>query len=303
MTESHTEDQEEMDLNFHTDMPVGEILRRTRNHYSQSLEQIEHVLRIRASQLDALEKGDIAKLPGRVYAIGFVRAYSEYLGLDGDKMVHLFKEQSVGRKQKRPDLTFPVPASESKVPSLAIIGASIFGVLVLIGFVSFLVLPERSVMPIEEVPVELTKSQLSEAPSLVASSDPSVTAATTSEPAADKVNAAEGAPQTPPAAKSNRVQLDIIDASWIEIRNADGAAILRQVLKPGDIYLVPDESGLVLSTGNAGGIKVKVDGKEIGMLGTTGQIRRKIPLTADTFLNAPKRVAPAPSTRTPVSNQ
>ncbi|PZO78204.1 MAG: DUF4115 domain-containing protein, partial [Micavibrio aeruginosavorus] len=80
---------------------MGEILRRTRVHYGQSLQQIEGVLRIRASQLDALEQGDVSQLPGRVYAIGFVRSYSEYLGLDGDKMVHLFKEQSVG-KQKKP---------------------------------------------------------------------------------------------------------------------------------------------------------------------------------------------------------
>ncbi len=50
-----TGDQENNDLNFHTDMPVGEILRRTRVHYGQSLFQIEGVLRIRASQLEALE--------------------------------------------------------------------------------------------------------------------------------------------------------------------------------------------------------------------------------------------------------
>jgi cytoskeleton protein RodZ len=301
MNESPDENQEDNGLSFHTDMPVGEILRRTRNHYEQSLEQIEQVLRIRATQLEALEKGEIHKLPGRVYAIGFVRSYSEYLGLDGDKMVHLFKEQSVGRKQKRPEMSFPVPASESKVPSLAIIFASIFGILVLIGFVSFLVLPDRKAVDIAEVPEALTKSQLSDAPALVRTADQTVTASP--EGVVDDVSGADVPPAvtTTPTKASNRVQLDITEASWIEIRNAEGAAILRQVLKPGDIYLVPDEAGLVLSTGNAGGIKVKVDGKEIGMLGTTGQIRRKIPLTADTFLNAPKRVVPAPA-RTPTTN-
>ena len=85
---------------FHTDMPVGEILRRTRTHYGLNLQQVEQILRIRASNLEALETGDVSQLPGRVYAIGFVRAYAEYLGLDGDKMVHLFKQQSVGDKKK-----------------------------------------------------------------------------------------------------------------------------------------------------------------------------------------------------------
>ncbi len=300
MSESQ-EPQNELDLNFHTDMPVGEILRRTRRHYGQSLFQIEQVLRIRASQLEALEENEIHKLPGRVYAIGFVRSYSEYLGLDGDKMVHLFKEQSVGRKQKRPDLAFPVPASESKVPGIAVIGASVFGLLVLVGFISFLVLPDRGALNIEPVPDTLTKSQLNEAPSLVGTT-------TTPEKTADGATAAptegaEAASETPKA--GNRIQLEITDASWIEIRNGDGAAILRQVLKPGDIYLVPNEPGLILSTGNAGGIRVKVDGKAVAPIGELAQVKRKVPLDADALAKVPmpaekKPVAAAP-VKTPTS--
>ena len=267
MTDDADTHQESADLNFHTDMPVGEILRRTRVHYGQSLEQVEVVLRIRASQLEALEKGDISQLPGRVYAIGFVRSYSEYLGLDGDKMVHLFKEQSVG-KQKKPDLSFPVPASESKVPNLAIIGGSLFGVLVLICFVAFLMFPKNAKNDIPVVPEKLTKTQLNEAPSLM-----ETPAAVTSETAA-----APAAEESAPPANTNRIIIEVSDASWVEIRNASGAAILRQVLKPGDIYLVPNEDGLVMATGNAGGLKIKVDGKEIKPLGTTGQIKRKIAL-------------------------
>lgn len=280
MTDKDDTEQTSLDLNFHTDMPVGEILRRTRVHYGQSLWQIEGVLRIRASQLEALEKGDISQLPGRVYAIGFVRSYSEYLGLDGDKMVHLFKEQSVGRKAK-PDLSFPVPASESKVPNAMIIGGSLFGVLVLIGFVSFVMFPEREKTEIAPVPEQLTKSQLNEAPALVGDALPvPATATETTTTAATNTTPPE---TQAPAKRNNRIVLEIVDASWVEIRNASGAAILRQVLKPGDMYLVPDEPGLVMATGNAGGLKVTVDGKVLAPLGETGQIKRKIPLNPATL--------------------
>lgn len=270
--------QGDLDLNFHTDIPVGEILRRTRVHYEQSLEQIESILRIRASQLEALEQGDVSKLPGRVYAIGFVRSYSEYLGLDGDKMVHLFKEQSVGRKAK-PDLSFPVPASESKVPNMMIIGSSLFGVVVLIGFMAFMMFPEKEKRMIPSVPEELTKSQLSEAPALVGD--------------VGAVNAVEGpavqedaSATIVPDAPKNRIVMEIVEPSWIEIRNAQGAAILRQVLKAGDVYLVPDEPGLVMATGNAGGILIKVDGKPLPKLGEAGAIRRKILLEPQALLSS-----------------
>ncbi len=282
MTDKDDTEQTSLDLNFHTDMPVGEILRRTRVHYGQSLFQIEGVLRIRASQLEALEKGDISQLPGRVYAIGFVRSYSEYLGLDGDKMVHLFKEQSVGRKAK-PDLSFPVPASESKVPNAMIIAGSLFGFLVLVGFMSFVMFPQREKTDIASVPEKLTKSQLNEAPALVGDALPVPAVAGQAPVATTATNTTPPETQAPAPQTTNRIVLEIADASWVEIRNASGAAILRQVLKPGDVYLVPNESGLIMATGNAGGIKVKVDGREMPPLGETGQIKRKIPLNPSAF--------------------
>lgn len=284
---SHTQDNNAPD--FHTDMPVGEILRRTRVHYGQSLQQIEAVLRIRASQLEALEQGDVSRLPGRVYAIGFVRSYSEYLGLDGDKMVHLFKEQSVGRKAK-PDLSFPVPASESKVPSLVTIAGSLFGFVVLVGFVTFLLFPKEPKNDIPPVPEKLTKTQLNEAPALVKTAPVSPTAASaiSSDPSADAGTvagaSAAGGPDgagSAAARPSNRIVIEVTDASWVQIKDAKGTTILRQVLKVGDIYLVPDEKGLVMETGNAGGLRLKVDGKALKPLGAIGQIRRKIALDAD----------------------
>lgn len=114
---------------YHTNMPVGEVLRRAREHFGQSLADVESAIRIRAIQIDAIEQGHYEKLPGRVYAIGFVRSYSEYLGFDGDKMVALFKSQSAGGGSVKPELNFPAPASESRVPSvgLIVVGLVLFG--------------------------------------------------------------------------------------------------------------------------------------------------------------------------------
>lgn len=111
-------------VTFHTDMPVGEILRRTRQHYGQSLYDIERALRIKAEQIEAIETGHAENLPGRVYAIGFVRTYAEHLGLDGAKIVQLFKAQQ-GQKAGDPELHFPVAANDTKVPGPAIITVSL----------------------------------------------------------------------------------------------------------------------------------------------------------------------------------
>jgi cytoskeletal protein RodZ len=265
------------DLEDHTDMPVGEILRRTRIYYGQSLEQVEAILRIRAIQLDAIEKGDISRLPGRVYAIGFVRAYSEYLGLNGDKMVHLFKVQSVGGRVK-PELSMPAPASESKIPNLYAVLGGLIGAIMLISFWAAMHTSSGGQEPIPEIPVAMTSSAINK--SLV----PAAEAPSNDELASADDNGDEAAAADTP---KSRIVITVKDSSWVEIKNLRGQAILRQVLKPGDQYMVPDEQGLVMATGNAGGLSITVDGKEAPPIGKPAQVKRNIMLTPEDLLKKP----------------
>ncbi len=278
-------------LNFHTDLSVGEILRRTRVHYGQSLEQIEHVLRIRASQLEALETGNIDQLPGRVYAIGFVRAYAEYLGLDGDKMVHLFKQQS-GGKQARPDLQFPVAADDTKVPTFpaVAVGLAICLAAAIGGYVMFG--QDESDETIPSVPQTMQETSLNEAPSIIPSSEPppqpppmfnEETAGVTPEIATDPATGAAVPAEGQPAA-IQRVVITVEDNSWVEVRNATGKIMISQVLKPGDQFLVPNELGMMLSTGNAGGITIMLDGKVLPKIGAPAAVKRNISLDPSDLL-------------------
>ncbi len=279
------------DWEFHTDLPVGEILRRTRAHYGQSIEDVAAILRIRARHLEAIETGNNDLLPGRVYAIGFVRTYAEYLGLDGDKMVHLLKTQTVGHAPKT-ELNFPVAASESRLPSIQIIcGAIVGAILLLYGWSLFSGRDRDIVRDIPVVPDEL-HANLSTAPALPIAGETAAPAEGAVEAGADAVSPAEPVP-------TNRIILEIIDTSWVEIKDDKGAAILRQVLKPGDRYLVPDQKGLVISTGNAGGIKVLVDGKAVTPLGRPAQVKRNVPLDPEALLAAPP-LAPEAENPAPV---
>lgn len=272
MSEEDIKPSSEHIPDYHTDIPVGEILRRARVHYNQSLSDVEGNLRIRSAQIDAIEKGDFAQMPGRVYAIGFVRSYSEYLGLDGDKMVGLFKTQ-YNAFSNRPALSFPSTMAESKLPSPYIImGSLVLGIL-FIAFWSLFMLPNHKSEVIPEVPEQLTQSTL---PSI------SVTDAQAMEDTQQAEAKIEDKP-IEPIKPANQVELVVSENSWTDIRNAKGDIILRQILKPGDKYIVPvgeAGKGLVMSTGNAGGITVFIGGKKVGVLGQGAQVKRKIPLDA-----------------------
>lgn len=256
----------EKDMNF----PVGEILRHTRLEYGQSLQQVEIALRIRAAQLCAIEEGRLEDLPGRVYAIGFVRSYAEYLGLDADRIVRMFKVQFLD-KRPAPELHFPVVPSESNAPSLYAVFGGAVGLILLLVVWSVFYRPGFLEKTIPSVPESLKQSPLTEAP-----------------PIAIEVETKPPKEEPPKVAENpypdNRVVLEVQEDSWIQIRQKDGGTLLQSVLKKGDIYLVPNEEGLLLTTGNAGGFVVKIDGKETLRFGKAAQVRRKISLDPEDLL-------------------
>ena len=109
---------------------VANTLRGAREEHGQDLHAVAQVLRIRYDYLEAIETGAFERLPGTTYAHGFLRTYAEFLGLDGDEMVARFKQEMHGTESK-PELAFPEPVTEGRIPGGAIILISV----VLLGLV------------------------------------------------------------------------------------------------------------------------------------------------------------------------
>jgi cytoskeleton protein RodZ len=100
------------------------------------------------------------------------------------------------------------------------------------------------------------------------------------------------APSEPPAqsygtADDSRVLLRARADSWIQVRERQGGTVLfNRVLRPGETYRVPLRSGLLLTTGNAGGLEVVLDGDALPTLGQQGVVRRDLPLEPDLLKQA-----------------
>ena len=79
-------------------------------------------------------------------------------------------------------------------------------------------------------------------------------------------------------APAPQVVLHADQDSWIQIQGPDGSTVVARTLKAGESYTVPDQSGLKLTTGNAGGLEIIVGGRPIPPLGQPGTVRRDIAL-------------------------
>jgi len=61
---------------------IGQQLRQARQARSLTLEQVARATHVRVHYLQALEAGDLASIPSTAQARGFLRIYSDYLGLE-----------------------------------------------------------------------------------------------------------------------------------------------------------------------------------------------------------------------------
>ena len=69
---------------------IGDKLRLAREQHTYTLDQVARDTNVARRFLQALEEEDFAVFPGETYAMGFLRTYAEYLGLDADELIALF---------------------------------------------------------------------------------------------------------------------------------------------------------------------------------------------------------------------
>lgn len=106
------------------EMSLGTALACAREARGLTLSDVAHHLRIREPFLLALEQDDHAHLPGTTYAIGFIRSYAEFLDLDGEEAVAIFKAARDGTGESSA-LNFPEPVAESRIPRGAVLFISV----------------------------------------------------------------------------------------------------------------------------------------------------------------------------------
>ena len=93
---------------------VGQELRAARLRRGDEIAQVSRALKIRKDHLDALEEDRLEDLPGKTYAIGFVRSYARHLGLDSAQYVEKFKQEISGRPEEQAREPAPIHQDDSR---------------------------------------------------------------------------------------------------------------------------------------------------------------------------------------------
>jgi cytoskeleton protein RodZ len=279
------------------------LLRRTREGRRIAIDDVAATLRLKVSYLEAIEKGAFERLPGPAYAVGFVRAYAEHLGLDGDEAARRFKREAQGF-DARPDLSLPMPIAERSIPGGRILMTALVLAVCGYGFWYYVGSGDRrhpemvaAVPPSlrtdaatpNEAKAAVDDRTRGPASALQAETKPQVA---TNETAGIATPAAGGAVPLPqhvaavdvgPQGGSSpipiqstphgrlygdaighaRIELRFSGDCWIQVKGGGPDADLGKLMHAGDVYRVPERPGLVARVGDSDAVMIVLDGKVV----------------------------------------
>lgn len=267
---------------------VGAILRRAREAGGLSLRAVSNELKIRTCHLEAIEADRHDRLPALAFSTGFVRSYARHLGLDAAALATAWRGASDrATPMPMPEPKLPEPIAESRLPDRSAIALAVAAVIAIyFGWIADFGLDpgNEAVAP---VPARLAGAVLDETPGLAADgrTEGTFLSPAAAQPAQPPANGGSGTAQAAslpalPSPSTGHVELVANKDCWIRVIDKDGAEVWSGVLKAGESWS-PRSEDLRLMTSNAGGLRVIVDGEEIGLLGEGGAIVRDVPLDAE----------------------
>jgi cytoskeleton protein RodZ len=225
---------------------AGEILKKKREELGISVQEAASALKIRKDYLSFIEDGTFEKLPVPVYTVGYIRAYAKYLGVDSEPIVEFYNKHLA---QPESATIMPIAFSRKKVPAIYPIVA---GLLVLSAAVIFFFHFERKGDHKAGLPITESESPAQRA-----------------LPAGALHEAAP--PAMPPETREHSLQITAKETTWLSIKFSNGKTD-EALLRPGDSKSWTFSGRATLKLGNAGGVGIQFDRKDLGTPGDPGEV-------------------------------
>jgi cytoskeletal protein RodZ len=241
----------------------GEELKRERLVREVPLEEISAATKISMRLLTALEASDVSRLPAPVFMRGFIRAYSLHLGLDPVEKVNAYLSEVQPGAVPIPKPAVKRGGSRFLRGPRSTAGTIVGGVTAVLLLLGLIASPEHRrvsstrVARVAEVqPVSFKNVAPSNEPTPLIREDVSL-------------------PASPADAVALVLEFD--EPSWVEI-SADGSKVFGGLVSSGESRRFEARQEFRLTLGNAGGVRVSIDGHPVARLGRPGEVVRDVRL-------------------------
>lgn len=275
---------------------VGHLLRRARVRKNMSIEDVSRQLRLSIQQIEAIENEDFEKLPGKTFLRGFIRNYANLVQLNPMQLLQLLPESTriISTYERTPFRNKQLSFSSSRENSgnnplviaviLAVMVLGIYFIFENNGWnkdsntssVSSATQSESGTTSMEiRLPMPAAVDSTANL-SIMTSVAPNTTndrgnavaelnAKTEILPTEENIIAQSADLQNAKSSDSGNLYFKFIADSWVKVVDAKGIALFEQLMKGGSEQIVVGKRPLSIVIGNASGVNLTYNDKEINI--------------------------------------
>jgi len=272
----------------------GQLLREQREARSLSVQQVADELHLTMHFIRALESDAYDKLPGDVFARGYLRSYASLLQLDPDQMMQSFNGYVIAKENRQQADRNKRAAKRRKdknLPWIVFSGIAFITVAIVLWFFSARVVTDENLskaaapvaatrMPLPSpAGTAVPRQQFPQSPAVAQAADVSDIDSLNSPDQADSAIAGEGAAElitqidsagssvgrliTIKSGGDDLVRIALSGQSWVAVDDNSNEQIFRDLLASGDVLELHGTIPVSVLLGDAAVVQVFLNGQQI----------------------------------------
>ncbi|MFM8621034.1 MAG: helix-turn-helix domain-containing protein [Candidatus Nanopelagicaceae bacterium] len=237
-------------------MSLGQLLISARKSAGMTIDQLSTATNIRVSLLKEFENNNFLHAGGDTYSRGHLRTIARFLNVDAEILLAQFDEEHAQAKRAiheqlvENNATFAL-AERKKLTNKQLIAYSVIGIFLLLA---------------TSVIVNSLRQSAS-------GPKPKPSASASAKPSASATPSATATAKTYSSGKGVSVKLEAPNgSSWLFVSDAAGITLYSGRASQGEVFEFSSTEAVNLRIGNAGAVKLTVNGKEVPSLGIDGEV-------------------------------
>ena len=260
-----------------------------RKNKNLSVKDASQILNISEDIINNLEKGDFNELNKDIFILGHIRTYLNLIEIDPKLLINNYEAKDIIFKNKSQSIILPYNFKLSRRYILLI---SIFlFILVLLTYREINKLNEKYIIKDNKELIfeEKNIQNKEEAKPIIDENKEEEKNIQNKEEAKPIIDENKSINTSNEKITSEIKNIDFIyieasEDSWIEIQDKNSKVLVSKIIKKNEKIKLAFEKDLILVTGNAGGIIIKIDNNIINNIGKFREVKRNISLNLENLI-------------------